>query len=537
MRISTAQFYEASASNYQRNYANVIKSGDEVSSQVKLNSAGDDPVGAARVLDLRQTSSLLAQYQANVSTVNTNGTRVNSILSSMTNAIQRAQTLVIGAGSAAFSDLDRASNAAELKELQSQIYGLMNSQDAGGNYLFSGSKANTPPYALNPDGTYSYQGDQALINVAVGDGISMASNTTGWDAFEKAANTSRTSATLLTPAVDDGLISMSGGVVSSSADYSAKFISGQPYTVSFLSSSQFQIRDANNNDVTADASGKGLISSDSAATQTVTFRGLQFAVNVNLTDAQKSDVALANSSMAAHSFQLAISPSAITTARMPGNPSTAVITGSTVTNTTEYNEKFPAGGAVLKFSSPGAFDLYASPYDAATSKPVSSGTVDTTVSAAHPHPTATAAGITFTLSDTPQPAAGDQFTAQGSSQQNQNVLNTLTSVITALTSPITGDVLAQQKFQASLASAIGNLQSASDQVGAALGDVGARQSAATDQQTTNQSLAANTALESNSITASDPAEAISRLTLQQSMLTASQLVFTKISSLNLFSKL
>ena len=47
MRISTTQFYEATNANYQRNYSNLNKTSEEVSSGIKLNTASDDPVGAS----------------------------------------------------------------------------------------------------------------------------------------------------------------------------------------------------------------------------------------------------------------------------------------------------------------------------------------------------------------------------------------------------------------------------------------------------------------------------------------------------------
>src|SRR5690606_28013849 len=150
MRISTAQFYETSASNYQRTYANVVKTSDEVSSQIKLNTAGDDPIGAARVLELQQKGSMLNQYKSNIDTVNTNVVQTETALTAITSAIQRAQEVVLGAGNATFTDKDRKANAQELQQLQTQILGLMNSQDADGNYIFSGSKSTTPPYAVNP---------------------------------------------------------------------------------------------------------------------------------------------------------------------------------------------------------------------------------------------------------------------------------------------------------------------------------------------------------------------------------------------------
>ncbi|MFK3970474.1 flagellar hook-associated protein 3 [Pseudomonas sp. NPDC087358] len=534
MRISTAQFYETSASNYSRTYANVVKTGDEVASQVKLNTAGDDPVGAARVLQLQQMGTMLNQYSSNISTVSTGVTNTETALTAITSAIQRAQELTLGAGNGTFTDKDRQANAAELTSLQGQILGLMNSQDADGSYLFSGSKSTTPPYAVNPDGTYSYQGDQTRNMLAIGSGISMASNTTGWDAFEQAVNTTRTSATLTTPATDDGMISLSGGSVSNSATYDSKFTSGQPYKISFENGSQFKILDKDNNDVTGEATSAGSFSTTSAGTQTIGFRGLELGLNINLTAAQYGSSTAADAAMTAapHTFVLAATPSTVSTARLPGNSSqNTVITGSTVTDQSTFDQTFPNGGAVLHFTDSATFDLYASPYDPATSKPVVTG-------ASLTGNTATAAGVTFTFSGTPPAlASGDQFTAQSSTQQSQNILNTLSNVISALNGKVDGDPVAVQKLQATLTSTIGNLKSAANQINDVVSDGGARQATATDQGVTNQNLLDNGTTEASTITASDPVDAIARLTLQKTMLQASQLVFTQLSALNLFSKL
>ncbi|SEI82704.1 flagellar hook-associated protein 3 [Pseudomonas sp. NFR16] len=533
MRISTAQFYETSASNYSRTYSNVVKTGDEVASQVKLNTAGDDPVGASRVLQLQQMSSMLNQYKSNIDTINTGVVQTETALTSITSAIQRAQELVLGAGNSTYTDADRQSSAEELASLQSQILGLMNSKDANGNYLFAGSKATTPPYAINPDGTYSYQGDQTRNNLDIGGGMSMASNTTGWDAFEQAINTTRTTLTPTAASKTDSVVSLSSGVVTNSGTYDSSFLAGQPYTISFESGSQIKILDKDLQDVTADATAAGGFSSGSAANQTIGFRGLELTLNVNLTDADKASTATIDAAVSGHSFTLEASSASVTTARLPANSAATVITGSTVTDPAAFSEAFPSGGAVLRFTGTSTFALYAAPYDP-TSTPVSTGTLA--------GDKATASGVTFTFSlvppaTSPDVAAGDQFTVQPTNQQTQNVLNTLTSVINALNGKVDGDPVAKQKLQATLDSTISNLKSALNQVSTAVGDGGARAATATSQGVTNQSQIDNASTESSSITASDPVDAIARLTLQKTMLQASQLVFTQLSSLNLFSKL
>lgn len=60
MRISTAQYYETSANSYSKNFSNTAKTSEQVSSKTRIQTAGDDPVGAARLLLLQQQSALLA---------------------------------------------------------------------------------------------------------------------------------------------------------------------------------------------------------------------------------------------------------------------------------------------------------------------------------------------------------------------------------------------------------------------------------------------------------------------------------------------
>jgi flagellar hook-associated protein 3 FlgL len=533
MRISTTQFYETSTANYQRTYANVVKTGEEVSSQIKLNSAADDPVGAARVLQLNQQNSMLTQYKSNISSIDTNVTKSETALKSIQTALQTANELILGASNGTFTDADRKSNADQLQELQTQILSLMNSQDSNGQYLFSGSKGTTPPYVQNPDGTYSYQGDQTSVQLAIGDGLTVAGNTTGWDAFETAVNKTRTSATLTT-GTDDGKVSLSNGTVANEASYSSAFLKDQPYKVVFLSSTEYKITNAAGTvDLTSESGGTGKFSSADASTQSISFRGVTLSLNVNLTDAEKASTALADAAVGGRTYTLGVTSDTISTTRSAGNVSAAVVTGAAVGTTAAeqeaYHNTFPADGAVLKFTSGGNYALYASPLTGPTQTAIANGTITA------PATSLTVAGVKYDFSATP--ADGDQFVVKGGTQQTQNVLNTLGAVIAALNVKTDGNPVAGQKQQAALQSAIGNLDSAKEQLSTAISDGGARQASATSQGITNDVLLGNNTLEQGKIVDSDPVDAIGRLTMQQTMLTASQLVFTRVSQLNLFSKL
>ncbi|MEB0121183.1 flagellar hook-associated protein 3 [Pseudomonas sp. CCI1.2] len=537
MRISTGQFFDASAANYQRIYSNTLSTGQEVSSQIKLNTAADDPDGATRLLQLGQQSSLLGQYSSNMTAANATMTQAQSAMTGIQTALGRAQELVVGGANGTNTDKDRLANSEELTQIQAQVLSLMNSQDANGQYIFSGSKSSTPPYSQNSDGTYSYNGDQTSSSVPIGNGLSIATNTTGWDAFEQATNTARTSTTMTSPTTDDGRINLSAGQVTNSVTFNSAFASGQPYTVSFLSSTTYKITDNMNLNVTSASSGNGTFSSTSSASQSIGFRGLEISLNTNLSTADKTATGtqtatqVADAAVAGHTFQLAATPDTFSTSRSPGNASTTVITSAAETDATAYSSSFPPGGAVLKFTSPTQFDLYAAPITS-TSKAVSSGTVNT--SGTPSITTATAAGITFSLSGTP--AASDTFSVQANTHQSQNVLNTLAAAAAALAAPSDGNPVAQQKLAASMDAAIGNLDKANTLVQSAISNSGARQKIIINQGATNDTLVIGNTVAQGVIRDSDPVEAYTRLTLQTTMLSAAQLAFSKISQLGLFNK-
>ncbi|KPW65925.1 flagellar hook-associated protein 3 [Pseudomonas amygdali] len=530
MRISTTQFYESTNTNYQRTYSNVLKTSEEVSSGIKLNTASDDPVGAARVLQLAQQNSMLTQYASNIGTISTNIVNSETALTSIVDTMQTAREVIVSAGNGAYTDSDRLAKAAELKQYQSQLLGLMNSQDSNGQYIFAGSKSSAPPYAQNADGTYSYSGDQTSVNLAIGDGLVLPSNTTGYEAFEQAVNTTRTSSTLLSPATDDGKVGLTGGQVTSTSAYNSGYQAGEPYTMTFLSGTQFKITDASGTDVTTDASTAGKFSYGSFADQTFTFRGVELTMNINLSAAESATPATAATALTNRSYELASTPDTVSASRSPGNTSAATISSSAVGNTTAdrtaFNNTFPPNGAILKFTSATAYDLYASPVTS-SSKPVSSGTLTGS--------TANASGVNFTVSGTP--AAGDQFVVESGTHQTENILNTLTAAIKALSTPTDGNLVASQKLDAALGSALGNIASSIDQASTARSAGGARQLAATAQGTTNDLLKGNNTVEQGTYVNADIVEATTRLTLQKTMLDASQQVFVQLSKLNLFSQL
>lgn len=518
VRISTSQFYNTNQANYQSNFAKTVKSQQEASDGIRVRSGKDDPVGAARLLQLEQQQSMLKQFSTNTVTLRNALGTTESTLNSIGNILQRVNELTVSSGNGAFTDSDRKANADELAALEGQLFNLMNSKDESGKYLFAGSKGDTQPYVRNADGTYSYQGDETSLMLQVGDAISLAANETGYSAFEQAINTSRSETKLVSPAVDDGRINLSNGQVTGSVVYNDRFRAGEPYSIEFVSSTEYKITDSQGNDVTLEASQGGKFDS-SVESSTISFRGVDLRVGIAFKDGDSADP---DAALAGHVFSLSSKADSVTGTRSAGNTSSAQVTGSSITDSEKYQASFPGGGAILKFTSASAFELYASPVTD-DSKPVATGTLNGT--------TATAAGVSFELSGAP--AGGDQYAIKVDTHQTQNVLDTISQLRTALTTPVDGDPVAKQRFLAQIDAAMGNVASATNQVTSSIAAIGGRGQALDVQAETNEALSGENTKTQSSIRESDPAEVMLRLQMQSNMLQASLQAYAKVAGLSL----
>ena len=284
MRISTQQYFETSSAKYQSNYSSVVKAQDQASSGVRVQTAADDPVAAARLLMLQQQKDMLAQFNGNIDTLKNSLTTQDGVLENINIAIQRASELALKAGNVGISDADRKSTAAEIGAIEDQILGLLNTKDASGNYLFSGSKTDTPPYARNNDGTYSYQGDDTPLSLQIAENLSVAMGNTAKSMLESSANTGRTQTApiLVPPAVDDGKVTVSAGLIAANSSYNSSFSDGQPYKLTFTSSTQYVVTDNAGKDITSEIPGNGTFDATKEGGSTINLRGVKFDIGLNL---------------------------------------------------------------------------------------------------------------------------------------------------------------------------------------------------------------------------------------------------------------
>lgn len=527
MRISTQQYFEASTAKYQSNYSSLIKAQDQTTSGVRVQTAGDDPVAAARLLMLQQQKDMLAQSNGNISTLKNAFASEESVLSGIQDALQKASEVALAAGNIGISDADRKAHADTIGAIQDQVLALLNTKDASGNYMFSGSKTDTPPYSRNNDGTYTYQGDETPLTLKVAENLSMSMGDTAKTILEGSGNTGRTQTTrvLTPPDVDDYKVTVSAGLIT--AGTTNNFASGQPYSLKFISSTQYTVTDSAGKDVTSEIQGNGTFDATKEGASTVNLRGVKFDIGFNLGEGVLPGTP-SDDLVKDREFTLALKPDSFSVSRTPSNSTTAQLTGGTVTDQAAYASTFPNSGVVIKFGAGGAYNVYAQPYTT-DSKAIASDTLATGATSI------TVAGVE--LGVTSDPADGDSFTIGATSSKSENVLDTLSHLRKVLETPADGKPAAQKELKDVVARSIGNLANSKMQVDQVRGSIGARGNALDIQADQNTSLGIANDSTMSSLGNIDLAEASINLSLQQTMLQASQLAFVKISQLSLFNKM
>ncbi len=183
MKISTTLYFDRSTNMLGNLQANLTKTQEQLSTGLQIVKPSDEPDKAALVTRLESENARQVSYQENLKSVNIRLTAEETALKNTSDVLYRIKELSVQAANDTLGPLDRQSVALEMATLRDQILSLANSQDANGNYLFSGSKATQPAFSVDATGRVIYKGDHARMKVNVGDSRRMNLNMPGSDAF------------------------------------------------------------------------------------------------------------------------------------------------------------------------------------------------------------------------------------------------------------------------------------------------------------------------------------------------------------------
>jgi flagellar hook-associated protein 3 FlgL len=226
IRISTESMYQNGTAAISSAQTQLMTTELQLSSGRQINTPSDNPVGAANAASLASAISQLDQYGSNQGQAQLQLSMADSTMTSVTSLVQDAQSKLVQAGDASYSDTQRAALALGLQGDLTQLVGLANTSDGQGGYLFSGSEQSAPPFA-QVGNAVSYGGNSTLQSLQVSQNRQLQVKFSGDDVFQKIrqGNGSFVTAAKSTNA--------GTGVIDAGAVSNPSLLTGDNYTISF----------------------------------------------------------------------------------------------------------------------------------------------------------------------------------------------------------------------------------------------------------------------------------------------------------------
>lgn len=188
MRIATSMIFDAGVANINKQWSQLIHLQQQVASGRRILTPSDDPVAAARVLEVTQSSDILTQYATNQQNATSALGLAETQLSSLNDMFARLKELTVQAGNATLSASDRKSLAFELRARFDEMIGIANAADGQGQHLFSGYMGDTKPFAGTVESGVTYSGDDGQRTLQVSATRMLEVSDSGKDVFMRIRN-------------------------------------------------------------------------------------------------------------------------------------------------------------------------------------------------------------------------------------------------------------------------------------------------------------------------------------------------------------
>ncbi|KKO48161.1 flagellar hook protein [Arsukibacterium sp. MJ3] len=185
MRISFNMQFNQSLNGILDTQKKMSRAENQLTKQTRILSPADDPAASAKVLGLNQNLAQIEQFQKNSVLLQNNLALEETILTTMRTSFDRVSTLSIATGNGTYTERERQAIAFEMKNIQTELFDLMNSKNADGGYIFAGFQDRAPAYELDQgSGRYKFQGDDGFKALQISPSISMPGNDSGKAIFD-----------------------------------------------------------------------------------------------------------------------------------------------------------------------------------------------------------------------------------------------------------------------------------------------------------------------------------------------------------------
>jgi flagellar hook-associated protein 3 FlgL len=183
MRVPSNLIYDRGVASMQQLWSSLVHVQQEMATGRRVLTPADDPIAAARALDITQSQSVNKQFKTNQDYSGDNLKLLDNKLNSAVDILQYMRQQAVGAGNGILTQNELNFFATDMHSQFDALLSLANTQDATGDFLFSGYRANTQPFQ-GGYGNVSYAGDQGTRTMQVSSSRYMPVSLPGSDVFD-----------------------------------------------------------------------------------------------------------------------------------------------------------------------------------------------------------------------------------------------------------------------------------------------------------------------------------------------------------------
>ncbi len=262
-RISTSGAFEQGLGMMLQLQAALDRTQRQLSTGNRLLSPADDPIAAARSLGMRESLSMLEQFDRNANMARNRLSFEEAALQSVTNVLQRVRELALQANNGTQTDESRHLIAVEMRQHVGALVELANQQDGNGRFLFAGNRDGVAP-VVQSGSTFSYNGDDGQRSIRIGDNREIADGDPGSDVFFRIRDGNGTFAVVAAAGNGGTGVAGAGSVLDP-----ALYDRGE-YTIRFIDPANYEV---------LDSGGTAVANGTFASGDSIAFQGIAVTID------------------------------------------------------------------------------------------------------------------------------------------------------------------------------------------------------------------------------------------------------------------
>jgi flagellar hook-associated protein 3 FlgL len=148
MRITNNVISRNALAGLQMNLRQVDEAQRRATTGLRVETASDDPAASTSIMGSASSLRAIEQYKRNINSASARLDNEETVLTSVSQILERAKELGMAQGNSTASPQTRAVAKAEVDQLLAQAVQLGNTQHEG-EYLFGGDQSTTVPFTSN----------------------------------------------------------------------------------------------------------------------------------------------------------------------------------------------------------------------------------------------------------------------------------------------------------------------------------------------------------------------------------------------------